>query len=139
MQVVRPGLGPVLGGVRAGVGRNEAGLPARRRALVVITSQGLVITLAFVAEQLACCSALVVVKNEAVVVVAGLMAKVAEQGPVRFVDKHAHLFAVDLVRLGRVDRDDALGMPDTDMLFVNVRIRASVFLENEAQMTGIDR
>ena len=55
-----------------------------------------------------------------------------EQSPIRFVHQDAHFFPEDLVGLGCVNRYDAFGMPDVDVLLVNIGIGAPVFLEDEA-------
>ena len=111
VQVVREGLGPVLGGMHRRVGRDEVGLPPGRSALRVVPVQGRLVVGVGVAEQRLELGAVGPRPREhAEVVVPDLVAEVPEQGAVGLVHGDAQLLAVHVVALGEVEGDDAVGV-----------------------------
>ena len=117
VQVVRERLGPVLPRVHRRVGADVALLPVGRRALRVVAVHRLRVVLALVAEQRAERVARAgLVDQDRLVVVAELVADVADHRAVRLAELGAALRADRVVGLREVDRDDAVGVPGHDRL-----------------------
>ena len=111
MQIMRPGFGPVFPGVHGGVGADAGVVPIRARAVLVVLVEGVGVTGAFVAEQVAKRWKPVAVGDQPIpIVMADFMAKVAEQGAVRFAHLHTDFFAVGVVGFLDVEGDQAVGM-----------------------------
>ena len=108
VQVVREGLGPVLGRVHRGVGRDEGGGPVRRRPLrVVAVDGGLVVGVGVAEQPLELGPGRPLRGQHLVEVVPDLVAEVPEHGAVRLVHRLAQLLAVGVVALGQIEGDHA--------------------------------
>lgn len=95
-----------------------AELPVGRRAICIVAAQRLLVVRALVAEHGAIALQLwrVVADKAVPVVMAQLVAEMAEQGAVILAELRAHLLALRRIRLGDVERDQAIVMAGQDML-----------------------
>ena len=117
VEVMGEGLGPVLGRVHGGVGAHvvaspsPAGGPGRSGAPAPPVVGALVAESSRARSQRC-----VVARQDREVVVADLVAQVAEHGPVGLAHLLAHRLPVRVVGLGEVERDHAVGVAGGDRL-----------------------
>src|SRR5580692_2698611 len=96
-----PYLRPVFPGVGAGIGTDEIVLPVRWWSLAVVPVQSLLVIDALITEQFPKGAVSRGVLHQAIpVVVADLVAEMAEQGPIRFVLPRALALPVHIVGFG---------------------------------------
>ncbi len=109
VQVVSPALRPIFPRMCGSVSTHEALLPVFGGTGVVVTLQCRAVIGALIAEHRAKrLQPRLALYEELPVIVPALVAKVPEQGAIRFVQTHPLLFAVGIVGFRDVDRDDAI-------------------------------
>ena len=109
VHVVGPALRPVFPGMGRGIGADVAELPVRRRPVFVVPLQAVAVVERLVAEQRTTGFEPVAVGNQAVpVVMSDLVPQMADQGAIRLVHVGARAFAMHIVGLDDVERDQAV-------------------------------
>jgi hypothetical protein len=118
VQVVREGLGPVLGGVHARIRGDVILLPARRRTVPVVPVQRRLIVGVGIAEQRTKPrqAELRGADKTVEVVVPDLVAQVPQHGAVRLVHRDPQLLAVHIVALSQIQCDHAVVVAGDDRL-----------------------
>ena len=112
VQVVRPGLGPVLPRMGRRVRADEPARPVGGRAVLVVRLQRSGVVRALVAEEYPARLEPARIPDEAVpVVVADLVPEMTEERPIRLTQIVADLLALRVVRLFGVERDQAARVP----------------------------
>src|ERR1700730_5101452 len=106
---MRPRFSPILPRVRGCVSADKLGLPIRRRTLLVVVLQGLLVIRALIAEQLAeRFQARAALDQPVPIVMAYLVAKMPQQRPVLLVLKLPLLLPPVVVRLSDIDCNEPI-------------------------------
>src|SRR6266851_3652256 len=112
MQIVRPGFGPVLPGMRPRIGADEPLRPVWRGTLLVVPRQSLAIICTLVPEEVAKSVEPVTGLEQPIpIIMATLVAKVAQEGAIRFVHLAPPLLPLRVVGLCHVDGDHPVAVP----------------------------